>query len=115
MRRDERGGGTVLVMVAVLLLAVCGVAGAVLGAVATSQRRVESAADLAALGGAAAVQRSDDGCRAAARVAAGNEAAVRTCTVRGEVVAVLVERWVRLPLVGRVDLRAHARAGPTTG
>lgn len=113
--RDERGSGTALAMVAVLLLATCGLAGTVLGAVASVQRRVESAADLAALAGAAAVQRADDGCAAAARVARSNEARVLGCAVVGDEVEVRLARTLRLPVLHGVTLRARARAGPTPG
>jgi secretion/DNA translocation related TadE-like protein len=110
---DQRGSATVLVLVAVVLLAAATLVGLVLGALATLERRVESAADLAALAGAAAVQDAADGCAAARVVAARNDASLGACAVRGDVLEVRAVRVVHLPLVGRVPLAARARAGPS--
>ncbi len=97
----------VLVLVALLL--------AFQGGVVVAQRRVQAAADLAALAGAGALQQGRDGCAAAAVLAARNGARVRMCRISGT-----EGREVRLRLVregpslfGRaVDLEASARAGP---
>jgi secretion/DNA translocation related TadE-like protein len=109
---DERGSATVLALVAAVLLAAATVVGVVLGALASLERRVESAADLAALAGAAAVRGAGDGCAAATEVAARNRAALGACTVHGDVLEVRAVRVVHLPVVGRVTLAARARAGP---
>ena len=111
--RGERGSATVLVLVAVMLLATAALVGVVLGALATLERRVESAADLAALAGATAVQGAEDGCDAASHVAARNRAALGACVVRGDVLEVRAVRVVHLPVIGRVTLAARARAGPS--
>lgn len=112
-RRGESGSATVLVLVAALLLSVCAVAGAVLEGLAGAQRRVESAADLAALAGAAAVQGGRDGCAAAGVVARRNRAEVVGCRTRGEAVEVRVVRRLELPVLDTVKLRSQARAGPS--
>ena len=110
---DERGSATVLALVAVVLLATAALVGVVLGALATLERRVEVAADLAALAGAAAVQGAMDGCDAAGHVAARNGADLGACEVHGDVLEVRAQRVVHLPVVGRVTLAARARAGPS--
>lgn len=111
-RSSQRGSATVLalpllgaVTVAAVLLAFAG------GAVAT-RRHVASAADLAALAGAAAIQHGRAGCAAAAAVAARNHAELSACSVEGSQVRVVV-RAETAPLLGRgLTLSARARAGP---
>ena len=110
--RGARGSATVLaaVLVAVLvvvLLLVVVVCGAVV-----DRRRAASAADLAALAGAAAWQAGRDGCGAARSVARRNGAELGSCRVLGE--DVLVETVARTPPVlgARLTVRARARAGP---
>ena len=76
-----------------------------------SHRRVQSAADLAAIAGAIAVGTSTEPCAAARAVAAENGAAVDACDSAGAEVTVVVSMtgpslsgWVYRP-------RAEARAG----
>ena len=110
--REERGAATVVGLVLLGALAVVTLASVVLGRILVDQRRAAAAADLAALAGAAAVQRGGDGCTAARATAADNGAGLERCRVEGEEVRVTT----RLPspsLLGRVVvLRAVARAGP---
>ena len=94
----------VLALVAVLVIAV---AGAV-----TDRRRVASAADLAALAGASAVQAGRDGCPAAAAVARRNGAVLAACTVAGQDVSVRAERRTQPVLGYRLTVWSSARAGP---
>ena len=89
--------------------------GAALGvatAMVADHRRAQAAADLAALSGAAALQRGRDACIEVDRVAEANAAIVTSCWVEGEDVSVSV----RVPgphWLGQVaDLEGHARAGP---
>ncbi|ROR89344.1 Rv3654c family TadE-like protein [Nocardioides aurantiacus] len=110
--RDERGLAVVVstallgVLVTVTLAAV-GVTSVVLG-----HRAAQSAADLASLAAAGAVQDGGDACGAARRVAVRNHARVVRCQVEGFVVTVETEaRTGRLP-GGALELRARARAGP---
>ena len=98
--------GLVGVLVAVTALV------AALGGMVVDQRRVEAAADLAALAGAAAAQRGNDGCAAARSVARRNDGRVDRCTVAGSVVEVRVVRTGRQVLGRRVTVRSTTRAGP---
>ena len=103
-RRSEEGAGTVLAvaMLGVLVTVTVAAAG-VVGVVAT-HRIAQSAADLAALAGAAALQDGGDACAQAAAVAGRNRARLSGCVVDGWNVSVVVAaNTARLP--GR-------RAGP---
>jgi secretion/DNA translocation related TadE-like protein len=86
------------------------------GGALVARHRADRAADIAALGGAAALQAGGDGCTAAIRLAREQGARVTGCQVV-DATTVLVEvavnvvgpaaRWGRLP-----PARARARAGP---
>ena len=107
--RSEGGSATVLVvaMAGVLMFVLVGLS-AVSGLV-SAQRRAQSAADLAALGGAAAL---DDACGEAGRIAAANAAVLDGCEVAGSEVTVAVSvAGPHLPGPG-VRVSAEARAGP---
>lgn len=111
-QRDARGSAVPFVMAVLGLLLFVGAGLGVVAAVVAAHRTAQAAADLAALSGAASLQRRDDPCRAAADVAAANGAALDDCSTTGEEVRVIVRvlgpRWL-----GQVaDLRAEARAGP---
>jgi secretion/DNA translocation related TadE-like protein len=109
---DEGGAGSVLAVAMLgLLVTVTVAAGGVVGVVA-SHRIAQSAADLAALAGAAALQDGGDACARAAEVAARNRTDLTDCQVDGWNVAVVVTaQTARLP-GGVLDLRARGRAGP---
>lgn len=113
--RGESGAGTVLglSMAAVVLFVAMAVAGAT--AVVTAHRSAQSAADLAALAGAGALQRGEDACGQARQVAGANRATLRRCTVEGWTVTVTVT--VHSPeLFGRrMEQAARGRAGPVLG
>jgi len=83
-----------------------------LGAAVLARQRAETAADLAALAGAAAVLRGPDlVCAAAIRVAVVNGAVIDSCVVRGtDVLVSVVARVQAGPVSGTVS--ARARAGP---
>lgn len=111
-RRDERGGATVFAVACLAVMLLVGAALGVVAAMVAAHRSAQSAADLAALSGAAALGRGRDPCAAVAVVAEANGAAVTGCSVTGRDVLVEVEvtgpHWL-----GQVaDLRAAARAGP---
>jgi secretion/DNA translocation related TadE-like protein len=95
----------------VVLLVVTGLA-VQLGAGVLARQRAETAADLAALAGAATVlQGPDVACQRAVAVASANGAAVQSCTVTGADVLVTVSVRVRAgPVTGSATGRA--RAGP---
>jgi secretion/DNA translocation related TadE-like protein len=111
-RGSERGSATVL---ALPLLGVLTVATVLLGFVAgavVAQGRAAMAADLAALAGAAALQRGGDGCAEAAAVTLRNGAEVVSCRIGGAQVWLTV-RCETAALFGRtLPVTARARAGP---
>jgi secretion/DNA translocation related TadE-like protein len=110
----QRGTAAVLavgltgVLVTVTLLV------AVVGGVVADQRRVEAAADLAALAGAGAVQAGRDGCAAARETAGRNGGTLRSCALHGDVVTVEVGRNSQAVLGLRLALVGRARAGPVS-
>lgn len=108
--RETRGSATVLAVVLLVVLGLAGALAAGLGGVLVAKRRAASAADLAALAGAAAVQRGDPGCAAAAATVRDNRARVVSCQVAGEVVEVEVS--VPVHALGIADVQDRARAGP---
>jgi secretion/DNA translocation related TadE-like protein len=114
-RSGERGTAAVLVLVCLGVLVMVALVLAFQGGVLVAQRRAQAAADLAALAGASALQRRDDGCAAATANAARNGARVSRCRiagVSGQEVVVTVAR-AGPELLGRsLDVEASARAGP---
>jgi secretion/DNA translocation related TadE-like protein len=84
----------------------------VVAAIIVAHRRAQSAADLAALAGAAALQRAGDACDEAGAVAAANGAQLSACQAAGQDVVVTVRvdgpHW----LGQHGSLSAMARAGP---
>ncbi|MGS0686476.1 Rv3654c family TadE-like protein [Nakamurella sp. GG22] len=112
VRAGDRGVATVYACLGcVLLLIVTGLA-AQLGAASLARQRAESAADLAALAGAARVLRGPDAaCATAMDVASANGLALQSCSVVGADVLVIVNAEIRAgPLSGTAT--ARARAGP---
>jgi len=93
-----------------LLVTVTVATSGVVGIVA-AHRRAQSAADLAALAGAAALQGGGDPCQQAGTIAKRNGASLRRCLIDGWDVAVRVTATVRLP-GDWMELDARGRAGP---
>lgn len=116
-RSDDAGAASTFGVVVVGLLLALGTALATLGAVVVDLRAAQGAADLAALGAAAALGRGQDGCAAASGLAGANGARLVTCTVGsgGREVRLSVEvegpHWFGLD----ADPGAEARAGPVSG
>lgn len=110
---DERGSATPFAVGVIGLLLFLGAALGVVGAVFVAHRTAQSAADLAALAGANALQVSKDACAAAASTAERNDATLTSCEIADEDVTVTVRvegpRWLGQP----GDPVAMARAGPT--
>lgn len=79
MRHDERGSGTMLTVGMCLVLLVVAWATAVAVAWLGAARSAQSAADLAALAGVAAVVEGHDACVAAGQVAQANHARLDAC------------------------------------
>jgi secretion/DNA translocation related TadE-like protein len=111
-RPTESGGASTLAVVLVGVLAVVALLVGTVAGVLTDQRRVESAADLAALAGAAAHQEGEDACPAAEAVAQRNDAELASCRVDGDDVRVAVRREARRVLGRRVAVSSEALAGP---
>lgn len=110
--RDHRGAATVLVLTFVGLVLLVGAALGVVEAMVRAHRVAQSAADLAALSGAATVQRGGDGCATARTVAEANGARLTACVSSAADVTVMVvvagPHW----LGQESDLEARSRAGP---
>ena len=113
--RDERGSATTMGMPFLGILVLATVLLSFQGGVVVAQRKVQAAADLAALAGASAAQRGTDACAAASEVAARNAARLSSCRLDGpggREVLVSVER-VGPSLLGRtVTVHGWARGGP---
>lgn len=114
MRRDERGSATLvaIAMVGVLLFLAAGYA--TVAGIVEAHRRAQAAADLAALAGAAGLQRGDDPCATAARVARANTARLARCEQQGREVLVEVETTGPSALGRLFEPQGRARAGPWT-
>jgi secretion/DNA translocation related TadE-like protein len=111
--RDERGAATVLALTLLGALVTVAVLLAPLAGALVASRRAAAAADLAALAGASAVQHGQDGCAAAARVAAANHARLASCGVSTEDVRVGVVVDAGRVLGRALEVSARARAGPS--
>jgi secretion/DNA translocation related TadE-like protein len=110
----ETGSASIVVVALTGLLVLLGVAATFVVATVAAHRRVQAAADLAALAGATSAQSAsaDDPCAAAARVAAGNGARLSSCQLVGTDVLVTAEvQGPRFLGHSRV-LEGRARAGP---
>lgn len=112
-RRDEAGVGTVLglAMAGLLLFVTVAASGAV--AIVGRHRVAQSAADLAALAGAGALQEGRDPCASASVLARRNRARLTGCRVSGWQVEVTVVSEARV-WGRRQQLAARGRAGPVT-
>ena len=113
--RDQRGSGTVLMAAVMSVVVALAAAATVVAGYLVSHHRARSAADLAALSGAAAYAPGEDPCDQARRTARGNGARVTRCDQVGDpvdfvvTVRVVVEVRVRSPgLPRRVEAEAHA-------
>lgn len=110
---DEVGSAAPFAVGVIGLLLFLGAALGVVGAVFVAHRTAQSAADLAALAGADALQVSEDACAAAQVIADRNGATLQSCQIDDEDVTVSVQvegpRWLGQP----GDPVAEARAGPT--
>lgn len=110
--RRERGAAAVTALALVGALATVAVLLAHLAGALVTSRRAASAADLAALAGATAVQQGKDGCRAAAWTARRNHAALSSCSLQGQDVLVVVQAPTPALLGTSLAVSARARAGP---
>ena len=105
-RRDERGAGTVLTMIVILIVAMAAFVAACLLSWFGHMHQARSAADLAALAGADAYAGGRDACATAALAATGNGAGLTACTVDSNGVDFIVRVTVQ------VDAKPHLAFGP---
>jgi secretion/DNA translocation related TadE-like protein len=107
----ERGAATLMVLAMAGLVLMIGAALGVVGAMVVAHRRAQAAADLAALAGAVALARGDDGCVTAGEVAVANGGTLASClSAEGDVRVVVAVAGPHV--LGQVaDLSARARAG----
>lgn len=114
MRTSERGAGTVLAIVVILVVVTAVWIAGALSAGVTARRSAAAAADLAALAVAQQVARgTGDPCAAGGQVAAANGGRLVDCVVAGYEAEVDVEVTVPDGPFGWVpDARRRARAGP---
>ncbi|WP_109507882.1 Rv3654c family TadE-like protein [Nocardioides speluncae] len=108
----ERGSASLLVVALLGLLMFLGAAMSFVAGVVADHRAAQSAADLAALAGAQALQRGHDPCAAAGRIAGANGASVRSCAVSGEDVVLEVTVAARSYAGYSPEVTGRARAGP---
>jgi secretion/DNA translocation related TadE-like protein len=94
------------------LLLLVGAALGVVQAMVVAHREAQSAADLAALAGAASVAAGRDGCGPARTAAEANNAVLVSCAVSGQDVSVEVRVAGPHWLGQGADLTGNARAGP---
>ena len=111
-RRDEAGLAVPFVVGATALLASLALVVTLMGRLLADHRRAASAADLAALAAAAAVQFGRPACEAAESSARSNGARLTSCVVEGDRVRVEAAR-VSVSVLGRsVEVTAAAHSGP---
>jgi secretion/DNA translocation related TadE-like protein len=114
-QRDQRGSGTVLMAAIMAVVVALGAAATIVAGYLVGHHRARSAADLAALSGAAAYAQGEDACAEARSAARRNGARTTRCDRVGDpvdfvvTVRVVVEVPVRSPgLPRRVEAEAHA-------
>ncbi len=110
---DDSGVGSVFAVALLALLCFVAVVAVGISGIVLTHRRAQSAADLAALAGANAVQLGGQACDAARAIARSNRAELVTCIVAAQSISVQVHVDAP-PGLARFDLgtTARARAGP---
>ena len=113
-RGRSAGSASVLVLGAAAFVLVLALGAVTVVTAALARQRAETAGDLAALAGAAALQRGEDPCARAVAVAQAQASTLLQCDVDGDDVIVLAQvsvgEWLHT-WVG-AGVRARARAGP---
>jgi secretion/DNA translocation related TadE-like protein len=114
-RRDERGGGSVLMMGICVVVIMLGYTAMIICGYAIAAHRARAAADLAALSGATSASQGGDPCAAARRNAQAHLARITSCERVGDqidfVISVTasVATTMRVPgLPRRIGAVAHA-------
>lgn len=111
-RCREAGVATVLALPLLGALTLAAVLLAVVSGAVVAQRRVASAADLAALAGAAALARGGDGCEHASAVSRRNGAELVSCRASTTEVWLTVRTELPLRFGRSLTVSARSRAGP---
>ena len=112
--RTDRGAATVFAAAIAMILALAATAALLVSAVVVASHRARSAADLAALAGAAAEAVGDDPCSASRVNAQANGGQVLTCRLSGDAtsfvvaVSVSVSTGLSSPLPTIASASAHA-------
>ncbi len=114
----DRGSATIWVLLCVSIVLIVAVMGAAVGSVISARQRAQSAADLAALGGAAAlIAGTVEPCGRARPIAVANTATVTSCQISGDNLLIRTAASLPAPLarLGLGPAQASARAGPDRG
>jgi secretion/DNA translocation related TadE-like protein len=111
-RWSEDAVATIWCLAWVFVCFTVGWIGIVAAAIVAAQHRLDAAADLSSLSAAARLQRGEDACTTADRIAEDDGVVVRSCQVTGLDVVVTVDRLVALPFGMHGHLSSTARAGP---
>ncbi|NMN96858.1 Rv3654c family TadE-like protein [Antrihabitans stalactiti] len=110
---DDHGVATVFASFVMLALLVVAVSIVQVGSSVAARHRAQSAADLAALAAAGALDDGDESaCSAAETIAHRMSVSVATCMVEDWDVVVTVTATKELAAFGSKEVRAVARAGP---
>jgi secretion/DNA translocation related TadE-like protein len=113
--RNERGTGTLLMLWVALAFLGAGLLAVPWIVVSFGSHRANTAADLAALSAAQAIQSGDQGaCTTAREIAMLHHAELTQCTTNGEVVSLTVAVHLRLGALGTPTIHTNSRAGPVT-
>jgi secretion/DNA translocation related TadE-like protein len=112
--RTERGAGTLLMLWVALAFLGAGLLAVPWIVVSLGSHRANTAADLAALSAAQAIQAGDpDACTTAREIATVHHAELTHCTINGEeVVSLTVAVHLRLGALGTPTIQTNSRAGP---
>jgi len=110
--RLEAGSTTVHAIVLICVLTTTAMLAAAGAGLVAGHRRAASAADLAALAGASAIQQGESGCTVAGEVARANDTQMISCHPDGDVLTVEVAVEVDSAFSRSFTLRGRARAGP---
>lgn len=111
----ERGSGTLMMTVAVVLLAVGAAVVVGVGGALASIQQTQSAGDLVAVSAAAAQAEGKDACVAAGEIARANRVELSSCRTAGDLLDFVVTVTVAAPdsLPGRLGFTARSHAGWT--
>jgi secretion/DNA translocation related TadE-like protein len=110
----ERGAGTVLLLGVVAVVLLCTVGLAALGAAQHARARAQSAADLAALAGAAAHRAGLGACDTASASAGRHDATLVACVPGDDGTVTVTVSVAATGPTSLGDATARARAGPAT-